>query len=329
MVEQSPLLISIIVPVYNTEDYLSECLDSLLHQTYNDIEVVIVNDGSTDSSSALIESYKQKDTRVKVVNKKNAGVSAARNDGLRSSIGDYVLFVDSDDYLTNKRAVELMVDSINSNNWPDIVMFKRQHDGNDYTYLEEKKFVTADIMKHMVLTETLNTLWNKLYKRDAILEKHLTFHTSIRMGEDLLFNIEYFSGLHSLLFLDQELYYYREDNIHAATKKYMNNKYDDLMHVNDGMMQWAKDADETALLASVQYIRMKNVLSCMKDLHHKDCQMTSREKKQTAVRYKWDNPGIIIKGCGLRVYAISLIYNLMNAGVLYGLTKVMTMRSVR
>lgn len=328
MLKEYPLL-SIIVPVYNTEGYLSECLDSLLHQTYSNIEIIIVNDGSTDLSPALIESYRRKDRRIKVFNKKNAGVSTARNDGLRLSKGDYILFVDSDDYLVDKRAVELIADSINSGGQPDLVMFKRQYDRNDYAYLKGKRSITADLMKYMVLTETLNTLWNKVYKKNIIQEKSLMFHKNIRMGEDLLFNVRYFSGLRSLLFLDQELYHYREDNMYAATKKYMDNKYNDLMQVNDVMVRWVKDVDRAMLMAPIRYIRMKNILSCMKDLHHKDCPMTLEEKKQTAARYKQNNPSIIVKGCGIKIYIISVIYTLMSARVLYNVTKIMMPRKMR
>ena len=92
--------LSVIVPVFNTEKFVSHCLDSLINQTHKDLEIVIVNDGSTDSSGAIINEYANKDNRIIIVNQKNQGLSAARNKGLFVASGDYVLFLDSDDYIT-------------------------------------------------------------------------------------------------------------------------------------------------------------------------------------------------------------------------------------
>jgi len=93
--------ISIIVPVYNVENYLCKCVDSILEQTYKEIELILIDDGSTDSSGVICDKYKNKDTRVFVIHKKNEGVSSARNCGLKVAVGDYVGFVDSDDYVLN------------------------------------------------------------------------------------------------------------------------------------------------------------------------------------------------------------------------------------
>ena len=91
-------VLSVIVPIYNTEKYLNRCVDSIINQTYKDLEVILVNDGSTDGSLAICREYEKKDVRVKVVNKENGGLSSARNAGLDVSSGDYVTFVDSDDF---------------------------------------------------------------------------------------------------------------------------------------------------------------------------------------------------------------------------------------
>ena len=103
------MMISIIVPVYNSEKYIDKCLDSILNQTYKDLEIVLVNDGSNDQSLKILEKYALRDTRIKVVNQENKGVAAARNTGLDNATGEYILYVDSDDWIENNM-VERMVE---------------------------------------------------------------------------------------------------------------------------------------------------------------------------------------------------------------------------
>ena len=105
-------LISVIIPVYNSEKYLKECLDSVVNQTYNNLEIIIINDGSTDNSLQIIKSYK--DSRIKLTNKDNGGVSSARNEGLKQATGEYVMFVDSDDYLTNNNVIAELIYNIDN-----------------------------------------------------------------------------------------------------------------------------------------------------------------------------------------------------------------------
>lgn len=120
--------ISFIVPVYNVEKYLSECLDSLVRQTYGNIEIIAVNDGSTDKSGEILSEYACNDNRIKVINQSNQGLSVARNVGMRYVTGDYILFVDSDDYIA-LHSVELLVSKIKScdSDVPDIVIFSRRN----------------------------------------------------------------------------------------------------------------------------------------------------------------------------------------------------------
>ena len=106
--------ISIIVPVYNGEKYFAECIQSILDQSFTDIEVIVINDGSTDGSLPLIKGSAQNDSRVVVINQKNKGVSAARNAGLSKARGDYIMFVDADDYIARKDALELLIDSVHA-----------------------------------------------------------------------------------------------------------------------------------------------------------------------------------------------------------------------
>ena len=114
--------ISVIIPVYNTEKYLNECLDSIVNQTLSDIEIICVNDGSTDNSLAILESYAKKDNRITVISQENNGQGSARNLGLKNSSGNYICFIDSDDYV-DLNMLEKLYDNVILNN-SDIVVFK-------------------------------------------------------------------------------------------------------------------------------------------------------------------------------------------------------------
>lgn len=102
------VLISIIIPVYNVEDYLERCLDSIIHQSYKNIEIIVINDGSTDSSLKILEKYALKNSRIIIVNQENKGLSGARNIGVEKAIGDYIWFVDGDDFIDNDACERLI-----------------------------------------------------------------------------------------------------------------------------------------------------------------------------------------------------------------------------
>ena len=109
-------LISVIVPVYNSEKYLKECINSILHQTYENIEIIIINDGSTDNSLLISQELQKEDKRIKIINQKNSGVSYSRNKGIQEATGEYIMFVDSDDFIV-QNYIELMYKEITKNNY--------------------------------------------------------------------------------------------------------------------------------------------------------------------------------------------------------------------
>ena len=181
------MMISIIVPVYNSEKYIDRCLDSILNQTYKDLEIVLVNDGSNDQSLKILENYALRDTRIKVVNQENKGVAAARNTGLDNATGDYILYVDSDDWIENNMVERMVELSTNA----DIVFC-----GNDNAVSPEsvKKItgITKEIwnkdkliyefLRHKIMS---GMLWNKLIKRS--LTDGCRFNPKTGYGEDAEF----------------------------------------------------------------------------------------------------------------------------------------------
>ena len=177
-------MISIIVPVYNTEQYLHSCIDSILTQTYTDFELLLIDDGSTDLSGAICDKYAWKDSRVRVFHQKNGGVSSARNLGLDNAKGEWVTFVDSDDAIINIPFVSYDEDLVI---FPHKVLSK---DGTEYLCkLENSVFDNKSKVRNFVkdnsTTSVFKTLWSKLYKRDLI--GNLRFDESIKIGEDQVF----------------------------------------------------------------------------------------------------------------------------------------------
>jgi glycosyltransferase involved in cell wall biosynthesis len=211
--------VTIVVPVYNTEKYLKDCLDSLINQTYKQIEIICVNDGSTDNSGLILKKYAQKDHRIKIFNQKNQGPSAARNKGIKESNGEYIEFVDSDDQLDRKAVEELL--KITEKNSLDMLLFnlkpkltsiqsKKQYENLKNYYKRSRhynKIVTGEEMfTEMVrMRDYLASPVLYLVKKE-VLEKHgIEFFNGI-IHEDNLFTLELLLRAKKVLHLNKELY---------------------------------------------------------------------------------------------------------------------------
>ena len=207
-------MVSIIVPVYNAEQYLRRCVDSILNQEYTDFEVFLVNDGSTDSSGDICEEYGNKDTRVIVIQKENTGVSDSRNLALDRARGKYLQFLDSDDWITPD-ATRLFVRAAEEYDCDMVI-------SDFYRVVGERLSPKGDIEEEGVLTQEefaahmmenpadfyYGVLWNKLYRRDLVEEHSLRMDTNINWCEDFLFNLEYIRYAKVFYALHAPIYYY-------------------------------------------------------------------------------------------------------------------------
>lgn len=204
--------ISVIIPIYNTAEYLPRCLDSILNNTFKNLEVLCINDGSTDESAAIIERYAIQDARVIAVNKANAGVSAARNTGLDMATGDYIAFVDSDDWV-HPQYLEILIQYANSEN-ADIVAcnFIRVSTFNIapyVTYTHDKMACKLLPFENVVSNGFLKRLvWGRLFSKELI--SQLRFDTALMWGEDTAFNLSALLNKENLRFawVDVPLYFY-------------------------------------------------------------------------------------------------------------------------
>lgn len=220
--------ISVIVPIYKVQDYLDECVQSIVDQTYSNLEIILVDDGSPDDCSKMCDEWANKDARIKVVHKKNGGLSSARNAGLDVATGQYVSFVDSDDFIVNN-ALDMLYGRIKDDINVGIVsgMIYRYQDGQisnfrDEWLLEKEKVISADkFLSETMSQQTSYTVWNKLYRRDVI------GNTRFREGrnnEDTLFMYDLGKNIAiqnvCMVEIPHYVYYYRyrEDSICTTAK---------------------------------------------------------------------------------------------------------------
>lgn len=226
-------LISIIVPIYNVEAYLEKCIDSILQQTYTNIEVILVNDGSLDNCGQICDQYEKIDNRIKVVHKKNGGLSDARNAGLDIATGTYVVFIDSDDYI-EKDLIDQSYKIIDENNL-DLVSFDYRKVDEQGEIIEESVLGLEDsiydlnelglnkyIIKKIYTYEHGVEAWHKMYKMSIIKDNNLKFtYNDLIFAEDLLFNLSYLVHVKKCATMSQTYYNYliRETSIMGKPKK--------------------------------------------------------------------------------------------------------------
>jgi glycosyltransferase involved in cell wall biosynthesis len=220
-------MISIIVPVYNSEKTLKRCIESLINQTYQDIEILLVIDGPTDSSVEIGKNYEKKDSRVTVILKENEGVSPARNTGLDYAKGDYIQFVDSDDYISPNMCEKLL--EIVDNTGVQMVLCGFHHLFLNRDIVKVPKAGTYTLKENpdefLSLYEAgfLNMPWNKLFKREFMKER---FDVTLSLGEDLLFNLVYMKAIEKIAVIDEAMYYYIQENGQdTLSSKKRNDKY--------------------------------------------------------------------------------------------------------
>lgn len=204
-------MISVIVPVYNVEKYIEKCIKSILKQTYTDFELILINDGSTDKSSEICYKYSKIDERIRLINKANGGLSSARNVGIDASIGDYITFVDSDDYISKYMLEELYNCLCNTSSDIAICSFKRIKENE--IIIEKKEFVEPEILNSKTCFEKIysskvdefTVAWAKLYKKDLFQKLR---YPEGKIHEDEFITYKLFAQANRVAYLDTKLYFY-------------------------------------------------------------------------------------------------------------------------
>lgn len=236
--------ISIIIPIYNSEKYLKSCLDSVINQSYKDIEIVLINDGSKDGSLNICEEYKRNDKRIKIINNTNHGVSYTRNCGIKVSKGEYITFIDSDDIIDK----DYIRDLVSSSDGVDLVMcgFNEIVDNDKGYFLEKivlsnKNILTGNLKKdYKYLIKYFMPSWAKLFKLSIINKYNIKFPENLLISEDQVFNRNYIKYVKKYKFIDKCLYnYYKRENNSLSSKT--DYKY------------WKSDLENVSLMKSFFY----------------------------------------------------------------------------
>ncbi|MBR3627660.1 MAG: glycosyltransferase, partial [Elusimicrobia bacterium] len=212
--------VSVIIPIYNVEKYLKQCLDSVINQTFKDIEIICINDSSTDKSLQIIKEYQQKDNRIILIDlKENKGVSNARNEGLKIAKCKYITFVDPDDW-TDKDYVKTLYDNMIKYDY-DIIgigfyIFNKQIKEYKYPkFCYDTDFSLLENKQKLLTLRLIWSLWAKIYKRDFIIKNNIVFESRI-MG-DITFNYEAILSARNIKFIDKANYFYRVYRTNSIT----------------------------------------------------------------------------------------------------------------
>lgn len=214
-------LISVIVPVYNVEKHIDKCVQSIVDQTYKNLEIILINDGSTDDSGRICDEYSKKDKRINVIHKKNSGVSSARNIGIQNSTGDWIVFVDSDDWIEPDFCKVMLSTALEEKSDCVICKCNKVHneDLKKSEYENKKEIYNSRefIIKVLNVQSGYGFCHSKLIKKETI--KETIFDTQLKVGEDALFNIQIAPNMKKIVFIGNALYNYRI-NGESVVRKY-------------------------------------------------------------------------------------------------------------
>ena len=210
-------LVSIIVPVYNAEKCLRNCIDSIINQTYKNLEIILIDDGSTDRSAAICMAYEKDDNRIKALRKNNTGVSDTRNCGIKLATGKYICFIDSDDTI-DKKYIEELVEPTKRNDY-DLVLCNINEIYKDRTQKREVNCLTEGVFhdEYSGLVKVTRVPFVKLYKSEIIKKYGLTFQVHISSFEDEIFNLQYYEYVNRYFYVDKALYNYHR--IYTTSRK--------------------------------------------------------------------------------------------------------------
>ena len=227
--------ISIIVPVYNTEQYISRCIESILNQTFKDFELILIDDGSQDRSGEICDEYAKEDNRIRVFHNNNQGVSATRNYGINISKGKYLMFCDSDDWVADTWCEELYnTISAYPNSWITCNFFQVDNESkkqrviknnlNEINTLEKDDF-------YIVFKSGMSIYsWNKIFDKEKINRFQIRFNENTSLGEDVEFGIDYLKISENIIILNRNLYYYLINHQGTLSSKRYDDYFDYLIH---------------------------------------------------------------------------------------------------
>lgn len=235
-------MISVIVPVYNVKKYFEKCMESIINQTYKELEIILVDDGSDDGSEKLCDEYASRDFRIHVIHQKNQGLSKARNVGLQAVTGDYITFVDSDDYI-ELDTYEKVAEAIKAYN-PDLIFFREKSVDirGKTTYISGKKATGGIYLKdrqfaeNRIIGELINGMCDKVYRTGIL--SGIYFENGRMYGEDFMYNLVALTKVEAVVYIDQIKYSYVQNSDSITHKKFNPNSIDQV-YFKDAVAEFA------------------------------------------------------------------------------------------
>lgn len=295
-------LVTIVVPIYNGAKYVKHCAEQIQAQSYSNLEIIFVNDGSTDNTASVCEGVIRDDSRFKLINKANGGTSTTRNKGIDNAHGKYIAFFDCDDEY-DPEMIATLVEEIELHN-ADMVScgyyFKVQS-GTD-TYLEEKSypnrfFPDFESMKNEYVSiwdsDMFYNIWNKLYRMEVIEKYHIRYREGHVYTEDRVFNRAYISKCKGIVLLEKCLYYYVRERSGSTSERYWeknfevrDKEYNELKEHFKEMDVWNEESRE---YVSREFI--ERVAGCIENVFHAEDQISNKEKKNL-IKRMINNPDV-------------------------------------
>lgn len=282
--------LSVIIPVYNVERYLEDCINSVLKNSCENIEVIAVDDGSTDRSGKILDYYAEQNNRIKVLHKPNGGVSSARNAGLDAATGSYIMFIDSDDWI-EEISFERLVKSA-SETGAEIILFNMVHRNiekqtsiYDAKIFDDNLLITDEagkrqyIYKEFLKGNRLNQVCRCFFKAELISENKLKFDEDLSIGEDLVFLIGASTAAKSILSINDYMYNYRFNSL-SSTNVYIASRFNNVKKINSIFQKylklWQLDDEEHRKMISNRLVN--SVIENLKCIFLMKNDFTSRQK---------------------------------------------------
>lgn len=286
-------MVSVIVPVYNGEKYLRECIDSICNQSYTDLEIIIINDGSNDNTSKIAKQIESKDNRVIYVEHENKGVSYSRNKGLDLATGEYIVFVDCDDTI-EKGYIELLFNQISKNNL-DIVSCGYT-DISIYGTIKLNDFYIGNSMLNKdefinnIFKGVGGTLWGKIFKTEIINKNKIRLNNNIFMCEDMLFVLQYSMQSRSFGAIEQSLYNYNRKNENSISSKINFEYFDNLIKVMKSIeVILNENKYDKNFIDSILCERIRSLTISFSIMQHDKNHKYSRNEKMNNIIYIFKN----------------------------------------
>lgn len=284
------MFFSIVVPIYNAQKFIKRAVESIQNQTFQDYELILVDDGSSDKSAEMIDAYGEQDERIKVIHKKNGGVSSARNCGIEHASGTYLICMDADDKY-DQNALQVLADTLKKTN-PDLLSFgyheviieNGQTISSSDKGFQDHFYHVAESKKELlsVITEIpFRAVWNKAFKLEIIKQNNIKMDETLFLGEDYCFNLEVLEHCSTFQTMKNPLYYYLIENQTSIIQRYNKNKFDQMYRVHvvrTKNIRKNQYGDTVEREADISYDFVRLCISCFMDFFRKECKLSFKEQ---------------------------------------------------